>query len=206
MRRISFVPLNIGILSVSATPPYDHCAVLVAEDITSRFLNVISLFNGTGEDTRTLPFTTPSMLTIFGVPSRPSIPSVGLRHVSLGVIKLRYLPRTRERASRPLLALNGPASRAINVCSLGSSRLNADTRLLLSLTRNRHSPHGGYGDDERMIDATSDNSSNGTTAIRRAHSALRRSDNRRATPRRRNRPRGRPRIVFRIARKASEVR
>ena len=26
---------------------YDHCAVLVAEDITSRFLNVVSLFNGT---------------------------------------------------------------------------------------------------------------------------------------------------------------
>lgn len=26
---------------------YDHCAVLVAEEITSRFLNVISLFNGT---------------------------------------------------------------------------------------------------------------------------------------------------------------
>jgi hypothetical protein len=28
-------------------PQYDHCAVLVAEDITSRFLNVISMFNGT---------------------------------------------------------------------------------------------------------------------------------------------------------------
>ena len=28
-------------------PKYDHCAVLVAEDVTSRFLNVISLFNGT---------------------------------------------------------------------------------------------------------------------------------------------------------------
>src|SRR5947199_149616 len=27
-------------------PQYDHCAVLIAEDITSRFLNVISLFNG----------------------------------------------------------------------------------------------------------------------------------------------------------------
>jgi len=27
-------------------PQYDHCAVLVAEDITSRFLNVISLMNG----------------------------------------------------------------------------------------------------------------------------------------------------------------
>lgn len=27
-------------------PQYDHCAVLVSEDITSRFLNVISLFNG----------------------------------------------------------------------------------------------------------------------------------------------------------------
>ncbi len=26
---------------------YDHTAVIVAEDITSRFLNVISLFNGT---------------------------------------------------------------------------------------------------------------------------------------------------------------
>jgi hypothetical protein len=28
-------------------PQYDHCAVIVAEEITSRFLNVISLFNGT---------------------------------------------------------------------------------------------------------------------------------------------------------------
>ena len=27
-------------------PQYDHCAVLVAEDITSRFLNIINLFNG----------------------------------------------------------------------------------------------------------------------------------------------------------------
>jgi hypothetical protein len=28
-------------------PQYDHCAVIIAEKITSRFLNVISLFNGT---------------------------------------------------------------------------------------------------------------------------------------------------------------
>ncbi|MCE5278594.1 MAG: hypothetical protein ABFD92_01460 [Planctomycetaceae bacterium] len=28
-------------------PQYEHCAVIVAEDITSRFLNVINLFNGT---------------------------------------------------------------------------------------------------------------------------------------------------------------
>ncbi len=28
-------------------PKYDHCAVIVAEEITGRFLNVISLFNGT---------------------------------------------------------------------------------------------------------------------------------------------------------------
>jgi len=28
-------------------PSYDHCAVLIAEDITTRFLNVISLFNST---------------------------------------------------------------------------------------------------------------------------------------------------------------
>ncbi|MEI8133612.1 MAG: hypothetical protein WCH46_00880 [bacterium] len=28
-------------------PQYEHCAVIVAEDITSRFLNVIGLFNGT---------------------------------------------------------------------------------------------------------------------------------------------------------------
>jgi hypothetical protein len=27
-------------------PQYDHCAVLIAEDITSRFLNVVSLLNG----------------------------------------------------------------------------------------------------------------------------------------------------------------
>jgi hypothetical protein len=27
-------------------PQYDHCAVLIAEDITSRFLNVVSIFNG----------------------------------------------------------------------------------------------------------------------------------------------------------------
>ena len=28
-------------------PQYEHCAVIVAEDITARFLNVVSLFNGT---------------------------------------------------------------------------------------------------------------------------------------------------------------
>ena len=28
-------------------PQYDHCAVIVAEDITNRFLNVINIFNGT---------------------------------------------------------------------------------------------------------------------------------------------------------------
>lgn len=27
-------------------PQYEHCAVMVAEDVTSRFLNVVSLFNG----------------------------------------------------------------------------------------------------------------------------------------------------------------
>src|ERR1700687_5227739 len=27
-------------------PQYEHCAVIVAEDITSRFLNIIGLFNG----------------------------------------------------------------------------------------------------------------------------------------------------------------
>lgn len=27
-------------------PQYDHCAVIIAEDITARFLNVVSLFNG----------------------------------------------------------------------------------------------------------------------------------------------------------------
>jgi hypothetical protein len=32
-------------LRSAGTPQYDHCAVIVAEDITSRFLNVISLFN-----------------------------------------------------------------------------------------------------------------------------------------------------------------
>ena len=28
-------------------PQYEHCAVIIAEEITSRFLNVIGLFNGT---------------------------------------------------------------------------------------------------------------------------------------------------------------
>jgi predicted transport protein len=28
-------------------PQYDHCAVLIAEDVTSRFLNILALFNGT---------------------------------------------------------------------------------------------------------------------------------------------------------------
>ena len=27
-------------------PQYEHCAVIIAEDVTSRFLNIISLFNG----------------------------------------------------------------------------------------------------------------------------------------------------------------
>src|SRR5438105_15817144 len=28
-------------------PQYDHCAIIIAEEITARFLNVIALFNGT---------------------------------------------------------------------------------------------------------------------------------------------------------------
>lgn len=51
-------------------PQYDHCAVIIAEEITGRFMNVISLFNGTipliaiqlsaiktGENTYNLVFT-----------------------------------------------------------------------------------------------------------------------------------------------------
>jgi len=33
-------------LEKKRNPQYEHCAVIIAEDITSRFLNVISLFNG----------------------------------------------------------------------------------------------------------------------------------------------------------------
>ena len=39
-------------------PQHEHCAVLVAENVTSRFLNVISLFNGT------IPFIAIQMQTI----------------------------------------------------------------------------------------------------------------------------------------------
>jgi hypothetical protein len=42
MRRIEYWDIER-----KGYPQYYHCAVLVAEDITSRFLNVISLFNGT---------------------------------------------------------------------------------------------------------------------------------------------------------------
>jgi hypothetical protein len=39
--------IEYGDIERKRYPQYDHCAVLIAEDITSRFLNVISLFNGT---------------------------------------------------------------------------------------------------------------------------------------------------------------
>ena len=45
-------------------PRYEHCAVLIAEDVAARFLNVISLFSGT------VPF-----VVILGIPVKPiSIP------------------------------------------------------------------------------------------------------------------------------------
>jgi hypothetical protein len=47
-------------------PQYEHCAVLIAEDITSRFLNVISLFNGI------IPFIAIQM-TAFKVPDGVSL-------------------------------------------------------------------------------------------------------------------------------------
>ena len=46
MKGILSEPLSIGILSEKRYPQYDHCAVIIAEEITGRFLNVISLFNG----------------------------------------------------------------------------------------------------------------------------------------------------------------
>lgn len=39
-------PLEYWDIERKRYPQYDHCAVIVAEDITSRFLNVIGLFNG----------------------------------------------------------------------------------------------------------------------------------------------------------------
>ena len=45
MPAISYAPWNTGTSNENATPQFDHCAVIVAEDITSRFLNVIGLFN-----------------------------------------------------------------------------------------------------------------------------------------------------------------
>ena len=38
--------IEYGDIENKRYPQYDHVAVLVAEDITARFLNVISLFNG----------------------------------------------------------------------------------------------------------------------------------------------------------------
>ena len=38
--------IEYGDIERKRLPTYDHCAVLIAEEITSRFLNVISLFNG----------------------------------------------------------------------------------------------------------------------------------------------------------------
>jgi predicted transport protein len=60
-------------------PQYDHCAVIIAEDITSRFLNVINLFNGNipliaiqmnalkMNDIMTLSFTTVLDELVFGL-------------------------------------------------------------------------------------------------------------------------------------------
>jgi hypothetical protein len=46
MRPTSYGPSNTGTFERKRYPQYEHCAVLVAEDITSRFLNVVALFNG----------------------------------------------------------------------------------------------------------------------------------------------------------------
>lgn len=45
MNATSSERLSIGI-SKKRYPQYEHAAVIVAEDITTRFLNVIQLFNG----------------------------------------------------------------------------------------------------------------------------------------------------------------
>ncbi len=46
MKLTSSGRLSTGTSRRSGTPRYDHTAVIVAENITARFLNVISLFNG----------------------------------------------------------------------------------------------------------------------------------------------------------------
>ena len=46
MKHILFV-IEYWDIERKRYPQYDHCAVLVAETVTSRFLNVVSLFNGT---------------------------------------------------------------------------------------------------------------------------------------------------------------
>ena len=59
-------------------PQYDHCAVIIAEDITNRFLNVISLFNGSiplmaiqMNDTTSATFASPTITPPTGTnPSR----------------------------------------------------------------------------------------------------------------------------------------
>ena len=45
-RPTSFEQSNIGTVERKRYPQYDHTAVIIAEDITTRFLNVINLFNG----------------------------------------------------------------------------------------------------------------------------------------------------------------
>ena len=46
MKNTLFAPIEYWDIERKRNPQYDHCAVIIAEEITSRFFNVISLFNG----------------------------------------------------------------------------------------------------------------------------------------------------------------
>lgn len=73
-------------------PQYDHCAVLIAEDITSRFLNVISLLNGS------IPIIAISMQA-FQVGDSITLTFVKIVHeLSLGFVDEDEQPSQTDRA------------------------------------------------------------------------------------------------------------
>jgi hypothetical protein len=87
-------------------PQYDHCAVIVAEDITSRFLNVISLFNGA------IPLIAIQMQLIKVGTQTTLVFTTVLKEVSLGLIDEDEFPTAADRgywevrASKAMLELS----------------------------------------------------------------------------------------------------
>jgi len=72
-------------------PQYDHCAVIVAEDITSRFLNIVSIFNGF------IPLIAIQMNVYKVKDDYFLLPTTVLDEMSLGLVEEEEIRETTDR-------------------------------------------------------------------------------------------------------------